>query len=89
MFRSEEEIKELPEDSTDIYKRNMIDRYLDRPNSSFQKGKYAQIDKMCYAQFFSHYYLKPKPNADEDNDNQPEVLSEEVMDANSKICSYP
>ena len=25
MFCSEEEIKELPEDSTDIYKRNMID----------------------------------------------------------------
>ena len=44
---------------------------------------------MCYAQFFSHYYLKPKPNVDEDNDNQPEVLSEEVMDENSETCSYP
>ena len=60
MFRSEKEIKELPDDSIDIYKRNMIDRYIDRPDSVFQKGKYAKIDRLCYAEFLSHYYFDSK-----------------------------
>ena len=28
--RSEGELQEMPEDSTDIFKRNMLDRYIDR-----------------------------------------------------------
>ena len=38
--RSEEEIKELPADSTDIFKRNVIDRYQDRPDKKFKQGIY-------------------------------------------------
>ena len=41
MCLNEEEIKELPEDSTNIFKKNMIDRYMDRPNSQFSGGKYG------------------------------------------------
>ena len=89
MFRSEEEINELPDDSTDIYKRNMLDRYMDRPNANFQNGKFSKIDKLCYADFLSHYYLKPKPKDDQVNDNQPEVLNEEVMDENNNSCLLP
>ena len=33
--RSKEEIDELPENSTDIFQRNMIDRCTGRPNSPF------------------------------------------------------
>ena len=44
LFRTQEEINELPEDSTDIFKRNMLDRYIDRPNSTFKGGKYSVID---------------------------------------------
>ena len=40
MFRSQEEISELPEDSIDVFKRNMIDRYIDRPNSIINNGKF-------------------------------------------------
>ena len=43
MFRSQEEIAKLPDDSTDIFKRNMLDRYMDRPNEIFLKGKYAVL----------------------------------------------
>ena len=31
---SEEEILELPEESTDVFKRNMLDRYMDCLNAS-------------------------------------------------------
>ena len=34
LFRTQEEINVLPEDS----KRNMLDRYIDRPNSTFKGG---------------------------------------------------
>ena len=41
------EIEELPNDSKDIYKRSDLDRYLDRPNQSYQSGKYAVLDSLC------------------------------------------
>ena len=40
----EKDISELPEDSTDIFKRNMIDSYIDRPKVTFGGGKYALLD---------------------------------------------
>ena len=55
--RSKEEIDELPEDSCDIFKRNMIDRYMDRPNKTFLGGKYSILDSFCYAEFLAHYYV--------------------------------
>ena len=33
--RNEDEIKEMPEDSTDFFKRNMLERYVDRPNVTY------------------------------------------------------
>ena len=39
----EEESSELPENSQDIFQRNMLDRHKDCPNSSFANGKYAII----------------------------------------------
>ena len=45
--RSKEEIDELPEDSVDIFKRN-IDRYIDRPNHPFSNGKFSVLDNLCY-----------------------------------------
>ena len=37
--RSKEEIDELPEDSVDIFKRNMIDRYIRQTQFYFLKRK--------------------------------------------------
>ena len=87
--KSEEEIMELPEDSTDIYKRNMLDRYIDRPNATFKNGKYSVLDKMCYAEFLSHYYLASKPYDDMTNDFQQEVLIDEVIEVNHPNIGYP
>ena len=47
--RSEEELLEMPDDSTDVFKRNMLDRYLDRPNHTFSGGKYRMLDTFCFA----------------------------------------
>ena len=50
MCLSEDENKELPENSTDIFKRNMVDRYIDRPNSTFTKAKYRDLNKFCFSE---------------------------------------
>ena len=87
--RSKEEIDELPEDSTDIFKRNMVDRYIDRPNRTFLKGKYRVLDDFCYAEFLAHYYLLPKKSDDSINDSQPIVLQESLSEENQTTCNYP
>ena len=35
IFQNKEEIDELPDDSTDIFQRNMLDRYIDQPDKNF------------------------------------------------------
>ena len=64
MCLNEEEIKELPEDSSNIFKKNMIDRYMDRPNSHFADGKYGAVAFICFADFLTNYYLMRKHNKD-------------------------
>ena len=46
MMLSKKEIAELPESSTDIYKRNMMNRYMIRPHDAL---------------FIRRYYLQTKP----------------------------
>ena len=56
MMLTEIEILELPDDSTEVYKRNMLDRYEDRPVDC----KCAILSQMCYAEFLRRYRLAPK-----------------------------
>ena len=39
VLRSQKEIGDLTDDSNDIFKRNMLDRYVDKPNESFCNGR--------------------------------------------------
>ena len=39
LLQTEERLSSLPEDCTDIFKRNNTDRYLARPSVSFCDGK--------------------------------------------------
>ena len=80
--RSEEQILELPEDSNDLFKRNMLDRYMDRPDNSFCKRRYRILDSICYAQLLANYVLDCRP-VGESNDYQPEVLEELLIHADS------
>ena len=51
---SKKEIAELPEDITDIYKRNMMSKYMIRPHD-------ALFEQFCYALFIKRYQLQTKP----------------------------
>jgi len=83
--RSEEEIANMPEDETDIFKKNMLDRYTDRPNLTYKNGKYRIIDSLCYAEFLSNYTLNSKILNEEENDSQPEILNELLFLENSTL----
>ena len=40
IFRRKEDLDELPDDITDVFQRNMLDRYLDRSDREFQNVKF-------------------------------------------------
>jgi len=84
---SEEEILDLPEESTNVYKRNMLDRYTERPDKNFNKGKFAVVDKLCFAEFYAYYYLDLSKWTE--NDCQPEVLEDEVIEKNHDVNVLP
>ena len=73
-----EEIEELNPDSTAIFKRNMVDRYIDRPKSQYKNGMYGIVDHICFAIFVAHYYLDYENK--NQNDSQPVVLGEETKE---------
>jgi len=73
MCKSREEIDMLDPDSTDIFKQNVIDRYVDRPDESFMNGKYRSVNNLCLATFIAHYCVVDLEN---NNDYQPEILEE-------------
>ena len=54
MIESKEELKELSDDGTNVIKRDIIDRYIDRPVC----GKFACLKNVCVAQFAAYYYKK-------------------------------
>ena len=87
---SEEELQEMCEDSTDIFKRNMLDRHMYRPDVKFVGGKYSIPDRFCYAKFLSHYVLVSGKTVNEGNDSQPEILNNEnMLEVNHNLCGYP
>ena len=85
--RSEEEISKMPEDSTDLFKKNMLDRYLDRPDAQFCNGRYTRLNNMCYAEFLANYSLESNPLKNE-NDSQPVIL-DELLKMNPDISLLP
>ena len=78
MVKSKEQLQVLPDDSTDVFKRNVIDRYMDRPKS----GKFACLKNVCLAQFASYYYKKSSP----ENDYQTEIIGEDIEDKDNDIA---
>ena len=45
--KSETELSELPADSTEAFKHNNLDRYIDIPNRSFKSGRYSVCMYVC------------------------------------------
>ena len=77
------------EDSTEIFQRNMLDRYLDRPDESFKNGMYREISNMCFSGFLSLFYPKSRATKDLENDYQPVILDDELLETHHKDSNYP
>ena len=50
---SEEELSELPDNSSNILKNSNIDSYIERPSATFCNKKYSILDDFCYAEFLA------------------------------------
>ena len=50
-------IKQLPESSTCIFMRNMLDWHKDRPSSKFGAGQYSVVNEMCFVKFLRFHLL--------------------------------
>ena len=62
ILKSELEVEELAEDSEELFRRTMLDRYIDRPNPTFLKRKFATCDNICFASFCANYVLEMNKN---------------------------
>ena len=71
--------------SNNIFKRNMLDRYVDRPDESFCNGDYGVLNKFCYAESLRFYYIAPSAN---ENNWQPMDLNNELLEVNSSATGY-
>ena len=71
--KNQQELDELEDDSTDIYKSNITERYCIMPS-------YIQsVNDMCLAEFAAYYYKAYKSNITETIDAQPEVLTDDII----------
>ena len=52
---------------------------IDRPDATFKSGKFAYLDSICVAEFLSYYYVHCKSKEEAENDNQPVVLDDKLM----------
>ena len=50
---SEEELSELQDNSSNIFKNSNIDSYIERPSTTFCNEKYSILDDFCYAEFLA------------------------------------
>uniref|UniRef100_A0A7M5V9S6 ATP-dependent DNA helicase n=2 Tax=Clytia hemisphaerica TaxID=252671 RepID=A0A7M5V9S6_9CNID len=85
MCLSEDEISQLPEDSTSIFKKNMLDRYCDRPKDT--SGIYKPVAEMCYAEFLRFYTVVYEECSE--NDCQPNQLEDNLVESNHPSNNYP
>ena len=75
--KKQQELDELDDDSTDIFKSNIIVRYGDRPKNI------PVVNDMCLALFAAHYFKDYKTDFNEVSDSQPEVLSDDFIESHN------
>ncbi|CAB3983247.1 Hypothetical predicted protein [Paramuricea clavata] len=73
--KKQQELDELDDDSTDIFKSNIIVHYSDRPKNI------PVVNDMCLALFAAHYFKDYKSDFNEVSDSQPEVLSDDFIES--------
>ena len=73
--KTQEELDELDDESTDIFKSNIIERYSIRPLSI------TAVENLCLAEFAAYYYKDYKKDNIETIDAQPEILMDSTIEA--------
>ena len=71
--KTQQELDELHDDSTDIYKSNIMERHSIRPASN------TTIDKLCLAEFAAYYYKQYNTDPSK-NDAQPDILTDDLTE---------
>ena len=89
LFKKKNETDVLPDDNNDLFQRNMLVRYLDRPSKSFKNGAYKVIGQLCYAEFLSYYYIVKETVGNSKNDCQPVFLDDAIMESNHAETHFP
>ena len=82
---SQQEISELPDESEDIFKKNMLDRYMYKPDQMFQNGKFSLVNSSCYAELLRYYYVSTISNV---NDWQPVELTDDMLETTIAVTSH-
>lgn len=72
--KSHQELENLDDESTDIFKSNIIERYAIRPQTI------ASVDELCLAEFAAYYYKDYRKDYQETGDAQPEVLTNHAIE---------
>ena len=84
-MHSQQEISKLPDESEDIFKKSMLDRYMDRPEEKFQNWKFSSVNSLYYAEFLRFYYVSIISN---ENDSQSVELSDDILETNLAVTSH-
>ena len=53
---------------------------MDRTYFTFSGEKHSILDRFCYAEFLAHYILVPRKTDSEENERQPEILEENILE---------
>ena len=77
--KSQQELDELDDESTDIYKSNIIEQYSLRP------AHVKSTNDLCLAEFADYYCSDYKTDHCETVDVQPEVLGDDIIEQ-SHVC---
>lgn len=85
--KTKQELSDLDDDSTDIFKSNIIEHYCNRPASV------PAADNICLAQFATYHTMDYRKENIETIDAQPEVLTDDIIEiqhsnSNSSDSSY-
>ena len=84
-MHSQQEVSELPDESEDIFRKNMLDRYMDRPDETLQNVKPALVSSLCYVEFLRYYFVSTVSN---ENDWQPVELTNDMLETNIAVTGH-
>lgn len=80
-MRLKNKLDKLPEDIAYVFHSNLLDRHVNRPDTSFQNSKYAEIYTSCFVEFLAYYYIRLTLKEELENDCDHVLLDDEVIES--------